>query len=805
MWSLLLSLLWISGVFGVTKNIFGRYGSVKVDYTRSKVEPWGKSWPEAINLNDKSYMNNTNIRSRIINKKRLRTYQWIANELYITCNMTALANPSCTRLIPPLPWISTSDVKVKINQRGLIYGEKGMNDGKANSNAMITQEEAVGLFRQIDVNNDGRIDSDELTKALEMWGIDATKEDITYMIESADKNEPRDNMIDLDEWKTIASQVGVSSDKSAQSQYRSLSPSKSDVQKESKRSVVDKTNTMTSCSNGTDYSGNLASFRCTDDAGTIASEGETEIGDSIITIEVPRELAEQSLSSLRRFGFKREDMSRILDKGSWVLAFEVSKTLPKLFSDLEMDLGMTRDEARHIISHCPYLIAQYSRYRGRDVSITARVLRDVGYFGKNVKTDIMRFPSVLAAPPDRLRGWSSLLEGFGVNTTNGLFGNTLKRAPFMFNVNPPYLLFMDDDSSIKETNINDVSTTASDFTVSEALKVLQLLASYDMDMDKVVRSNPSILTCPSNEVHCRLNFLMNLYLERKYHKLIKPTQTDAGEVYTEESEVEVDVGVGDSADKDSLDIIREMMFEQDRVKARAAARASLRTLLQSNPNILSIEYQQMRRSANTLLRSGIRKKDVIELAKRYPQILNVKDNQLGPLINWLKTKCFMKKSDVKTMILRFPAIVELSADDIETKVDYLYKILKGTPRLLTSFPRYLSYDLDKHILPRTESLRAIGADPVREGLPFVLKASTSKLAERVGVAEETFENYVHKFEEINYKTLLEEKASEEARRNAADRWEQVMKRNRETDVRWAGDVDFELDLEDLLGESDIEF
>ena len=33
----------------------------------------------------------------------------------------------------------------------------------------------------------------------------------------------------------------------------------------------------------------------------------------------------------------------------------------------------------HVVSHCPFLIAQYARYKGRDVFSTAKALLDVGY------------------------------------------------------------------------------------------------------------------------------------------------------------------------------------------------------------------------------------------------------------------------------------------------------------------------------------------------------------------------------------------------------------------------------------------
>jgi hypothetical protein len=62
-------------------------------------------------------------------------------------------------------------------------------------------------------------------------------------------------------------------------------------------------------------------------------------------------------------------------------------------------------EAIHIISHCPYLLAQYERHRGRDILTTVTVLlKEAGYKPEKLKNDCMRFPTMLAAPADRLRG-----------------------------------------------------------------------------------------------------------------------------------------------------------------------------------------------------------------------------------------------------------------------------------------------------------------------------------------------------------------------------------------------------------------
>jgi hypothetical protein len=124
---------------------------------------------------------------------------------------------------------------------------------------------------------------------------------------------------------------------------------------------------------------------------------------SIVEVAVSREFAEYSLRILSNKGFSRDDIFRMLDKGPWVLAFDIPKALPRLFEGLQNELGLTQTQSVHIVSHCPYLLSQYARYKGRDVFATAKALLEVGYTLPKLVNDVMRFPSMLAAPPDRIR------------------------------------------------------------------------------------------------------------------------------------------------------------------------------------------------------------------------------------------------------------------------------------------------------------------------------------------------------------------------------------------------------------------
>lgn len=58
--------------------------------------------------------------------------------------------------------------------------------------------------------------------------------------------------------------------------------------------------------------------------------------NSVIEVTVPRSFAESSLRTLRNKGFAREDIYRMLDKGPWVLSFDISSALPRLFASLQV-------------------------------------------------------------------------------------------------------------------------------------------------------------------------------------------------------------------------------------------------------------------------------------------------------------------------------------------------------------------------------------------------------------------------------------------------------------------------------------
>lgn len=60
--------------------------------------------------------------------------------------------------------------------------------------------------------------------------------------------------------------------------------------------------------------------------------------DEMVEIQVSRTKVEHNLMHLRGIGMSREDIFRMLDKGPWILAFDISEALSKLVHDLQVTI-----------------------------------------------------------------------------------------------------------------------------------------------------------------------------------------------------------------------------------------------------------------------------------------------------------------------------------------------------------------------------------------------------------------------------------------------------------------------------------
>jgi hypothetical protein len=157
--------------------------------------------------------------------------------------------------------------------------------------------------------------------------------------------------------------------------------------------------------------------------------------------------------------------------------------------------------------------------------------------------------------------------------------------------------------------------------------------------------------------------------------------------------------------------------------------------------VLSIDYQQMRAAGNALRKAGMRRWEVLQIARRYPPVLGRDPTTLLSLVSFLRFYCGMKKADLLYFLNKYPAVLAAKVEDIEPKVEYLFQSLGGSQEMLRRFPAFLSFDLEVHTRPRAEFLRAMGMDPLVNGLGFLVGQPAREIAELAGVKVELFNQF----------------------------------------------------------------
>jgi hypothetical protein len=170
----------------------------------------------------------------------------------------------------------------------------------------------------------------------------------------------------------------------------------------------------------------------------------------------------------------------------------------------------------------------------------------------------------------------------------------------------------------------------------------------------------------------------------------------------------------------------------------------------------------MRLAGNALRAAGLRRADVVLLAKRFPPVLGRSPGELQALIVFLKVYCGLRKADLVPFLVRYPAALGENVSDLRPKVDYLYQSLNGSPSMLRRFPSYLSFDLDTYVRPRAEFLRALSLDPLFNGLPFLLNSPADELSYAAGMQPEVFTQFRKAYAEMWRKKKEKEKESGES-------------------------------------------
>jgi mTERF len=156
----------------------------------------------------------------------------------------------------------------------------------------------------------------------------------------------------------------------------------------------------------------------------------------------------------------------------------------------------------------------------------------------------------------------------------------------------------------------------------------------------------------------------------------------------------------------------------------------------------------MRAAGNALRSAGLRRFEVLQVARRHPPVLARDPTQLVYLVSFLRYHCGLNRGDLLPFLNRYPAVLGADVEDIEPKVEYLFQSLGGSQEMLRRFPAFLSFDLEAHTRPRAEFLRAMGIDPLMNGLAYLVTAPSKEIAELAGVRVELFNQFQTAYPEL---------------------------------------------------------
>lgn len=168
----------------------------------------------------------------------------------------------------------------------------------------------------------------------------------------------------------------------------------------------------------------------------------------------------------------------------------------------------------------------------------------------------------------------------------------------------------------------------------------------------------------------------------------------------------------------------------------------------------------MRSACNALRSAGLRRSDVVTLARRHPPLLSRPAGELKNLCLFLKVHVGVRKAELVPFFIKYPAILSADVTDLMPKLEYLQQAMRGTPAMLKKFPAYFSFELDTHIRPRAEFLRAVGVDPLLNGLPFLVNAQPVDLSYTAGMQADVFAQFKVAFGDMWRKKKIKERAAE---------------------------------------------
>eukprot|EP00601_Ochromonadales_sp_CCMP2298_P023863 CAMPEP_0173288148 /NCGR_PEP_ID=MMETSP1143-20121109/10243_1 /TAXON_ID=483371 /ORGANISM="non described non described, Strain CCMP2298" /LENGTH=276 /DNA_ID=CAMNT_0014226855 /DNA_START=190 /DNA_END=1020 /DNA_ORIENTATION=- len=180
------------------------------------------------------------------------------------------------------------------------------------------------------------------------------------------------------------------------------------------------------------------------------------------------------------------------------------------------------------------------------------------------------------------------------------------------------------------------------------------------------------------------------------------------------------------------------------VEVSPQAHKALISLVLTYPGVLSVQTSQMQDVVAALTGEGLSHWEVVRLLRLNPALLSKPPAALRGSIFFFTQYCGLRNAELFPFLQKNSAILGADMATLMPKKDYLYKSLGGTPAMLKRCPAFLSYDLETHIIPRAEFVRALNKDPLSYGLSFLINSKDRDFAYAVGARLDLF----HKFKKV---------------------------------------------------------
>jgi len=162
-------------------------------------------------------------------------------------------------------------------------------------------------------------------------------------------------------------------------------------------------------------------------------------------------------------------------------------------------------------------------------------------------------------------------------------------------------------------------------------------------------------------------------------------------------------------------------------------RKEWRQIIEKDPRVFIFRYTQLINIEKLLSNYGIRKTEIFEFIKQYPDLLMANRYDLLRKKLQLLEELKLNKTTIKNLIKSYPFILLKSYNSFVNKVFYFNNELRMDIEDIDIYPLIYVFNLERDIKPRCELMKKYNT-----WLPFsqVFSLSMPELAEKLGAKQE---------------------------------------------------------------------